>query len=42
MTLAAQNTKIHGKSLNLSFGVACGEKGCVLIDVLKQAEAALS
>ena len=41
-TLETQNKKLHGKPLKLSFGVASGEKGCILLDILKQADAALS
>jgi diguanylate cyclase (GGDEF)-like protein/PAS domain S-box-containing protein len=40
MTLEAQNKEFHGKPLKLSFGIACGEKGCTLSEVLKEAEAA--
>lgn len=40
-TLAAHNTHFKGEPLSLSFGVAAGEKGCSLIDVLKKAEASM-
>lgn len=36
--LNAHNKHYHGEPLNLSLGVATGEKGCSLLDVLKQAE----
>jgi len=40
-TLDAQNKHYRTEPLNLSFGVATGEKGCSLLDVLKQAEASM-
>lgn len=39
--LEAHNSKQKGEPLNLSFGFATGEKGCSLMDVLVQAEAAM-
>jgi len=40
-TLEAQNKHYREEPLNLSFGVATGEKGCSLPDVFKQAEASV-
>lgn len=40
-TLEAHNMQKKGEPLQLSFGVATGEKGCALLDVLAQAEAAM-
>ena len=39
--LEAHNKHSHKAPLKLSFGIATGEKGCVLSDVLKNSEAAL-
>jgi diguanylate cyclase (GGDEF)-like protein/PAS domain S-box-containing protein len=40
--LEAHNRHVHKGPLKLSFGIATGEKGCSLSEVLKQAQAALS
>jgi PleD family two-component response regulator len=39
--LEAHNKHSQKAALKLSFGIATGEKGCVLSDVLKKAEAVL-
>jgi diguanylate cyclase (GGDEF)-like protein len=39
--LEAHNKHLHKAPLKLSFGIATGEKGCLLSDVLKKAEAFL-
>jgi diguanylate cyclase (GGDEF)-like protein len=36
--IKAHNKHYHGEPLDLSLGVATGEKGCLLINVLKKAE----
>ena len=41
-TLEAHNKHCKGTPLELSLGVATGEKGCSLSDILKRAEAAMS
>jgi diguanylate cyclase (GGDEF)-like protein/PAS domain S-box-containing protein len=42
-SLEAHNKHYHGGlTLNLSIGVATGEKGCKLLDLLKQADAVMS
>lgn len=38
-SIEAYNTQHKGKPLNLSMGLATGEKGCSLFDILAQAEA---
>jgi diguanylate cyclase (GGDEF)-like protein/PAS domain S-box-containing protein len=38
-TLEAHNNQTKGEPLNLSFGVATGEKGCSLCEIVRQAEA---
>lgn len=40
--LDAYNKNSHKAPLKLSFGVATGEKGCLLSDILKRAEASLN
>ena len=40
--LEAHNKHVHKAPLKLSFGIATGEKGCVLSEVLNKAEAALN
>jgi diguanylate cyclase (GGDEF)-like protein/PAS domain S-box-containing protein len=41
MSIEAHNKQKKGKLLNLSVGLAIGEKGCSLLDLLTQAEAAV-
>jgi diguanylate cyclase (GGDEF)-like protein/PAS domain S-box-containing protein len=40
-SLEAHNKQYRGKPLNLTFGVATGEKGSSLLEVMKQADAAV-
>ena len=40
MTIEAHNKQHKGEPLNLSVGLATGEKGCSLFDLVTQAEAA--
>jgi diguanylate cyclase (GGDEF)-like protein/PAS domain S-box-containing protein len=39
--LEAQNKEHHGEPLRLSMGVSTGQKGCSLLEILQQAEAAM-
>jgi diguanylate cyclase (GGDEF)-like protein len=41
MNIEAHNKRYKGGPLNLSVGLATGEKGCLLFDLLTQAEAAV-
>ncbi|MDD1717380.1 MAG: hypothetical protein LUQ45_03925, partial [Methanoregulaceae archaeon] len=42
IALADQSKEYRDPPLVLSFGVATGQKGCYLYDILKQAEARMS